>query len=127
MTRRYTGGFLSSTEQATDANSANGIFTLSEAAEKTALGSFPTGRYSTGRSLRFRRSAGGYLSRTPTTNGSGSTLTWAGWVKRGIIGGSDYNVLYSAGSGDGTISALYFGTDDKLNWLSFIKMTAFLY
>jgi hypothetical protein len=30
MTRRYTGGFLSATEQVTDANTANGIFSVQE-------------------------------------------------------------------------------------------------
>lgn len=63
MTRRYTGGFLSTTEQATDASTANGIFTLSEAEQLTASGNFPTGRWTPQRGLRFRGASSAYLSR----------------------------------------------------------------
>ena len=70
-------------------------------------------------SLRFRSSASAYLNRTPTTAGSGTTFTWSGWIKRGILGGSNYMVMYSAGSGDTAVGALYFGTDDKLNFLNY--------
>jgi hypothetical protein len=64
MTRRYTGGFISATEQATDANTANGIYTLSDAAAATAAGNFPVGRWTPPRSLRLRGAASAYLNRT---------------------------------------------------------------
>jgi len=85
MTRRYTGGFLSATEQATDANTANGIYTISDAAAATAAGNFPTGRWTPQRSLRFRRSASAYLNRTPASASNRKTWTWSTWVKRGLV------------------------------------------
>ena len=81
MARRYTGGFISATEQATDSNTANGIFTLAEAQEKTALGNFPTGRWTPSRSLRFRNSNSAYISRTPSVAGNKKTWTISFWLK----------------------------------------------
>ena len=85
MTRRYTGGFISAKEQATDSNTANGIFTLAEAQEKTALGNFPTGRWTPQRSLRFRSSASAYLSRILPASGNLTTWTWSSWCKLGAF------------------------------------------
>ena len=85
MARRYTGGFLSAKEQATDSNTANGIFTLAEAQEKTALGSFPTGRWTPQRSLRFRSSANAKLSRTISVTGSTTKCTISVWFKLGKL------------------------------------------
>jgi hypothetical protein len=85
MTRRYTGGFLSATEQATDANTANGIYTLQEAGQATAVGNFPIGRWTPQRSLRLRRSANAYLNRTPAAASNRKTWTWSAWVKRGLV------------------------------------------
>jgi hypothetical protein len=36
-------------------------------------------------SLRFRLSAGAYLSRTPALSGNRKTWTWSAWVKRGTL------------------------------------------
>ena len=82
MTRRYTGGFLSATEQVTDANTANGIFSVQDAAALTAAGSFPTGRWTPQRSLRFRASVAAYLNRTFGTPTNNKVWTWSAWVKR---------------------------------------------
>jgi 3D (Asp-Asp-Asp) domain-containing protein len=82
MPRRYTGGFLSTKEQATDANTANGIFTTQEAGALTTAGSFPTGRWTPQRSLRFKRANKNYLNRTPGTAGNRRTWTWSAWVKQ---------------------------------------------
>lgn len=87
MPRRYTGGFLSGTEQVTDANKASGIFTVQEAGALTATGDFPSGRWTPQNSLRFRNS--GYLTRTLTASGSNTTFTWSGWIKRGQVTTSD--------------------------------------
>jgi hypothetical protein len=87
MTRRYTGGFLSGTEQVTDANSANGLFSVQEAGALTAAGNFPGGRWTPQNSLRFRNN--GYLTRTLTASGSNTTFTWSGWIKRGQITTTD--------------------------------------
>jgi len=42
--------------------------------------------YNLTRSLRFRRSATGHLSRTPATTTNRRTWTWSGWAKRGELG-----------------------------------------
>jgi len=96
MARRYTGGFISATEQVTDANSANGVFTLAEAQVRTSLGEFPTGRWTPSRSLRFRRSASGFLNRTPATASNRRTWTFSGWFKRGLL--VDENHIFTSGS-----------------------------
>lgn len=85
MTRRYTGGFLTAKEQATDSNTANGIFTLSDAQALTAQGNFPTGRWTPQRSLRFKKSSQTWLQRTPTASGSQTTYTISQWVKLGQL------------------------------------------
>ena len=85
MSRRNNGNFISATEQATDSNTANGIFTLTDAARKTALGSFPTGRFTPSRSLRFRSSNSAYLSRTFGTPTNQSVWTYSVWLKRGVL------------------------------------------
>jgi len=86
MTRRNTGGFLSGKEQATDSNSANGVFTLSEAAALTTGGNFPVGSFAPNRSARFRSAASAYLTRSPATAGNQQIFTESVWFKRGSFG-----------------------------------------
>ena len=85
MPRRYTGGFLSGTEQVTDANSASGIFTVQEAGALTAAGQFPSGRWTPQNSLRFKTSANTYLRRTPATVSNRKTFTISVWFKVSTI------------------------------------------
>lgn len=49
--------------------------------------------YEIQKSLRFRASASAYLSRTPGSAGNRRTWTWSGWVKRGQIGASSYDIF----------------------------------
>ena len=105
MTRRNTGGILSAKEQATDANTANGVFTLSEAAALTSVGAFPVGNFIPQASAKFRSGASPYFSRTPTTSGNRTTWTWSAWVKRGALGATDY-CLFAAGTGAGETTDL---------------------
>ena len=56
--------------------------------------------YFLNKSLRFRSSASAYLSRTFGTPTSGTTWTWSGWVKLGLIGSAQYTLF----SGDSTTS-----------------------
>lgn len=107
MARRYTGGFLSAKEQATDSNTANGVFTLAEAQEKTALGNFPTGRWTPQRSLRFRSSASAYLSRTMGTPTNSKIWTWSGWIKIGMLGRINTGIFSAATSGSNTCDFFY--------------------
>lgn len=116
MTRRYTGGFLSATEQATDLNSANGIFSLAEAQEKTSLGSFPTGRWTPQRSLRFKSAASTYLTRTPATASSQTKGTWSFWVKRGSLPGSRHTLFSTKiGSVGNNALDIEFNTSNQIN------------
>lgn len=98
MTRRYTGGFLSAKEQATDSNTANGVFTLQEAQEKTALGNFPTSRWIPQASLKLRSGASAYLSKTYASAGNRTSWTFSAWMK---YGDPTIGFLMCAGSGTG--------------------------
>lgn len=114
MPRRYTGGFLSSKEQVTDANSASGVFSTQEAGALTAAGSFPTGRWNPQRSLRFRGLNSSYLSRTPTVTGNRKVWTWSAWVKRGQLNSAAADLVLmscTAQSGNDGIAAIYFNAD----------------
>ena len=54
-----------------------------------------TGAYTISRSVRLRSSASAYFNRTPASNGSSTTWTWSGWVKRGTLGGSGAGIFYA--------------------------------
>jgi hypothetical protein len=49
------------------------------------------------KSLRFRSSASAYLNRTPSSATNRQTWTWSAWVKRGLLGTSQYT-LFSGGT-----------------------------
>jgi hypothetical protein len=51
--------------------------------------------YNLTRSLRFRASASGYLSRTNASATNQNTWTWSGWVKRGSLGSGAYPLFTS--------------------------------
>ena len=111
MARRYTGGFLSSKEQVTDANSASGIFTTQEAGALTTAGSFPTGRWTPQRSARFRRSVSAFLSRTPSFPGNTQKFTESIWTKRGTLGAAQwFGVTVSGNASYG----MYIDTNESL-------------
>jgi len=67
--------------------------------------------YNLTNSLRFRSSASAYLNRTPASAGNQRTWTWSGWVKRGILGGTQ-NTLFAVNVGgtDTTYFQMAFGT-----------------
>lgn len=114
MTRRYTGGLLSATEQITDANTANGIFTLQEAGALTSSGNFPIGRWTPQRSLRFRASASAYLTRTPSIASGQDKWTLSTWVKRGLNGAAQHIIGGNTTTSGGTRNVLQveFGGDN---------------
>ena len=119
MTRRYTGGFLSAKEQATDANTANGIFSVQDAAAATAAGAFPTGRWTPQRSLRFRAANQNYLNRTFGTPTNNKVWTWSAWIKRGSLTLADADHLFFAsptdvGANPSIYARLVFETDGTL-------------
>jgi hypothetical protein len=119
MPRRNTGGFLSTKEQATDANSANGVFTTQEAAGLTAAGNFPTGRWTPQRSLRIRSANTSYLTRYQPSAGSRTTWTYSCWMKRGILGNTF--ALLSAGLSTSTASTYIGFASDYFYFANYIS------
>ena len=94
MTKRYTGGVVSSSLPTVNAAGASGVFLLSQQADYQSRNAWPP--YKIEESLRFRASATGYLSRTPSTAGNRKIMTLSCWVKRGILGGQPR--IFSAGT-----------------------------
>ena len=84
MTKRYTGGVVSSSLPTVNAAGASGVFLLSQQSDYQSRNAWPP--YKVEESLRFRRSASGYLNRTPASASNQKTWTWSGWVKRGSLG-----------------------------------------
>jgi hypothetical protein len=67
-------------------------------------------------SLRFRASNSAFLSRTPASTTNQRTFTWSGWVKRGTLGGSNAQYMFSARSAnnDSGWFSFYFNVTDTL-------------
>jgi hypothetical protein len=72
------------------------------------------GGYLIERSLRFNSADSAYLSRTPSVSGNRKTWTWAAWVKRSLLTGT--NKLLSV-AGDGSLT-LEFNTANALAFTS---------
>jgi hypothetical protein len=58
-------------------------------------------------SLRFRRSANGYLNRTPASSGNSTTWTWSVWFKRGEMNSANAYTLLQAGAGSTYLWIIY--------------------
>jgi hypothetical protein len=65
-------------------------------------------------SLRFRASAGAYLNRTPATASNRKTWTWSGWVKRGVLGGSQFLFDEYSAASDNDVFTVYFTSSNTL-------------
>jgi hypothetical protein len=76
-----------------------------------------TGDYAINNSLRFRRSATAYLSRTPASVGTQTTWTWSGWVKRSIFG-SQQKIL-TAGSTGSLFASFEFIAGDNFQFYAY--------
>ena len=97
MSKRYTGGVVSSSLPTVNAAGASGVFTLNQQSAAQSTNNWPP--YKIEKSLRFRSSASGYLNRTPSVAGNRRTWTWSGWVKRGSL--SSWQIVFSAWDGTG--------------------------
>ena len=95
MTKRYTGGVVSSSLPTVNAAGASGVFLLSQQADYQSRNAWPP--FKVEKSLRFRASALAYLSRTPAVASNQKTWTWSGWVKRSDVSTNDTR-LFGAGS-----------------------------
>lgn len=65
-------------------------------------------------SLRFRASASAHLSKTFASAGNRKAWTWSGWVKRGILGGTNQQLLMAGTTTDYTVFG--FNPTDNLNF-----------
>ena len=107
MTKRYTGGVVSSSLPTVNAAGASGVFLLSQQSDYQSRNAWPP--YKVEESLRFRSGASAYLNKTFSIAGNRKTWTWSGWVKRGSLGGD--NSIFT-GYGNGTQTAgIYFSND----------------
>ena len=77
-------------------------------------GSNPSG-YNLTRSLRFRSSASAYLSRTPSTSGTGGGKTWtfSAWIKRGSLAVAS-GIFDAYNTSGPSTDSLAFRSDDTL-------------
>jgi hypothetical protein len=76
------------------------------------------GDYTIARSLRFRKSATAYLSKTFGSAGNQQVMTFSTWVKRGVLGASGINASgYSGGGGTQGGGYIYFGGGDAFSVL----------
>jgi len=73
------------------------------------------GGYTIAKSLRFRGSAQGYLSKTPTSSGNRKTYTMSFWVKRGSIGTGSYQYLFGTFPTSSTEFNFAFTNSDTLS------------
>ena len=102
MSDRYPGGFITKSPTTPTADSAPGVWTLEQQAYYKAQGLWPSPPYYATNSVRLRASASANLTRTFASNGTRTTWTWSGWVKRGALG-SNQCIL-----GGGTSGSNYF-------------------
>ena len=79
------------------------------------------GAYNLESSLRFRSSAGAYLSRVSTSADSATTYTLSFWMKRGSLGSTQG--LASFYSASGTYSNFYINSNDQLYLYSVLGST----
>jgi len=75
------------------------------------------GGYTISRSLRFNSADSSFLSRTPASAGNRKTWTWAGWVKRSALTGTNY--LFGAYyDGSNRYEYLAFDSSNQIEWFS---------
>jgi hypothetical protein len=79
MTKRYTGGVVSSAVPTVNAATASGVFLLSQQADAAAKNNWPP--FKVEKSLRFRNSASARLTRTPSVSGNKQIWTVSFWLK----------------------------------------------
>lgn len=85
------------------------------------IGGSSSGGYEIQKSLRFQASASAYLSRTPGSNGSPTTCTWSGWLKR-TPGVAQYcfSATLGAGGYNDNVSWFQIGSDDTPSIVNYV-------
>ena len=114
MSKRYPAGILRKTPQTPSQTSAQGVWNMTDVTQAQKSNTWPIAGVPDpmSRSLRFRRSASAYLSRTFPTAGDTQKFTQSMWVKRGSLGVGEYFGLSVGGS---ATYGMYFDTSDYLN------------
>ena len=74
MSKRYTAGVVSSTSPTVNAAGASGVFTLNQQSAAQSTNNWPP--YKVEKSLRFRASGNGYLSKTFAAVGNRKIWTY---------------------------------------------------
>ena len=94
--------------------------TIAQSVGSPGFGPAPAPSYTSPGSVRFNPADSAYFSYTPTLQGSRTTWTWAGWVKRSALGNT-YQELFGTpnGSSDSTFLALTFGSNGIADTLGF--------
>ena len=83
----------------------------------------PITGYNLTRSLRFRKSAGGYLSRTASA-GNQQIMTLSFWFKRGVLGAAQY--IFGSYSSGSAFSNLYIESTDQIGFVDAASATNLL-
>ena len=82
--------------------------------------------YQVEHSVGFDATQEQYLSRTPAAEGNRKIWTWSGWVKRGLVNGTN-RTFFSAGTGADTRSHLMFdGSDESLRFFDLANNIALI-
>jgi hypothetical protein len=120
MSKRYPGNYITGNPVALSQTSNAGVWDLKDQYQATGNDTWQEvdGIYEIGRSLRFRASAPAYLSRTPQTQGSTTTFTWSGWIKRSRLYATvgTYQTIFAAGGSGGNEGIWWDGSSD--GWYS---------
>jgi len=71
--------------------------------------------YEIERSLRFNKDDSAYFNRTPASDGSLTTWTWSGWLKKGQLRNSynSHQTIFRACPQDGKLTAIYWRKGDN--------------
>ena len=114
MTKRYTGGVVSSSLPTVNAAGASGVFNLSQQADAQTKNNWPP--FKVEKSLRFRSAASPYLTKNYASYGDRTKITISVWVKRGTLAnGATAQEIMTGFSGATRGGQLTFGdTTDQL-------------
>jgi hypothetical protein len=114
MSKRYPGNFITGNPVALTQSSNNGVWDLKDQyqGQNTDTWQEASGIYAIPRSLRFRRSATAYLSKTMGVPTNNKVFTYSGWVKLALTSGGSYS-LFSGHNTDENNELWFCWTSEK--------------
>jgi len=100
MSKRYPGNFITGNPVALSQTSNSGVWDLKDNYHAVTNGTWQEvdGIYEIAKSLRFRKSATAYISKTPATTSNQTTFTYSVWVKPGLLGSTNWLMTGNTGS-----------------------------